>query len=102
MRKSGLGRTSGPGQHSALRLSACVAALAMAGCATATDTESGVAQAEPQWAANGWLTPGPSGDPEIIGLFAEREECEAAVADWLARQVVGNPIHGECLPIDKR
>ncbi|MBY0423381.1 MAG: hypothetical protein K2Q06_13825 [Parvularculaceae bacterium] len=56
----------------------------------------------PRWAANGWLTPGPSGEPEIIGVFARREDCEAAVESWKQRQVVGNPIYGACLPIDRR
>ncbi|MGE0409266.1 MAG: hypothetical protein AB7P23_08395 [Amphiplicatus sp.] len=77
----------------------CIAASGAASCATGNRD---VPPPAPNWAANGWLSPGRTGDPEIIGLFTERAECEQAVADWLARQVVGNPIDGACLPIDSR
>lgn len=52
------------------------------------------------WAAHGYLTPGPTSDPEIIGTFATKAECDAAVNDWMSRQVVGNPVSGDCLPVD--
>ena len=83
----------------ARRLAATAGAiLGLVGCST---TGPGPAEsAEPRWAANGWLTPGPSGEPELIGTFARREDCESAVEGWKQRQVVGNPIYGECLPID--
>ena len=77
----------------------CIAAFALGACATANQATTGAS--ESQWAANGWLSPGPTGDPEIIGLYTSRADCEDALADWLSRQVVGNPIHGECLPIDR-
>ncbi|MBI1365171.1 MAG: hypothetical protein GC153_04370 [Alphaproteobacteria bacterium] len=70
----------------------CAATVGVAACATASR--------EPRWAANGWLTPGMTGEPEVIGVYARRAECESAVNEWMSRQVVGNPIHGECLPID--
>jgi hypothetical protein len=70
--------------------------FALAACASTPDEE-----AEPQWAAVGWLNPGESGDPEVIGTYLTRAECEAAVADWMARQVVGNPVSGDCLPISR-
>ncbi len=53
------------------------------------------------WAAHGYLTPGPNGDPEIIGSFDSEAECRAAVEAWMSRQVVGNPVSGDCLPIDR-
>lgn len=79
----------------------CAAALAASACASMSEQPESSA-GEPQWAANGWLTPDPSGEPEIIGLYMTREACEAAVDDWMSRQLVGNPVHGECLPIDRR
>jgi hypothetical protein len=57
---------------------------------------------EPQWAANGWLSPGPTGNPILIGTYLTRKACDDAVKDWMSRQVVGHAIHGECLPIDRR
>lgn len=68
-------------------------AAGLAGCAT-----SGGART--QWAAHGYLTPGPNDDPEIIGSFRTEAECRAAVEAWMSRQVVGNPVSGDCLPID--
>lgn len=74
-------------------------ALLLAACASSPEPD---AAPEPRWSAHGWLSPDQSGDPEVIGLYAKRAECEEALADWLASQVVGNPISGECLPIDRR
>lgn len=54
-----------------------------------------------QWAANGWLSPSQTGEPEIIGLFETNAACEAAVEGWMSRQVVGNPVSGQCFPIDR-
>lgn len=85
----------------AWKFSAGSGLLLVAACASAPKEGAGPAP-EPQWAANGWLTPGRASDPEIIGLYARRSECETALADWLASQVVGNPVEGECLPIDTR
>ena len=85
----------------AFRLGAALAILASASCATgggsAGDSEP---FGEPTWAANGWLTPGPTSEPEIIGLYHDKQECEDAVEAWMSRQVVGNPVFGDCLPID--
>lgn len=77
----------------------CVAAMEAASCATTKDDAVNVG--EPEWAANGWLAPGPEGEPEIIGLYLTRKACDKAVDEWMSRQVVGNPVHGECLPIDR-
>ncbi len=53
-----------------------------------------------EWTAQGYLTPGPSGNPEIIGLYASESECVAAGEAWMSRQVVGNPVYADCLPVD--
>jgi hypothetical protein len=55
-----------------------------------------------KWAAHGYLTPGPNGDLEIIGAYDSEADCRAAVVAWMSRQVVGNPVSGDCLPIDSR
>ncbi len=57
---------------------------------------------EPRWQANGYLAPGRTDTPEIIGQFESKKGCEAAADAWMQRQVVGNPIFAECLPIDTR
>ncbi|MEM9494607.1 MAG: hypothetical protein AAGA09_01285 [Pseudomonadota bacterium] len=54
-----------------------------------------------QWSANGYLTPGPTSEPEIIGVFDNRPDCKKAASDWASRQVVGNPVFTECLPVDR-
>jgi hypothetical protein len=81
------------------RLVTIIASL-LPGCATTGGDET--SSEAPKWAAHGWLTPAPQGEPEVIGVYEDREDCEAALDDWLQRQVVGNPIHGECLPVDNR
>jgi hypothetical protein len=82
---------------SGFRIFSLVAAgLALAACAT---TQSGVA-ADEQWAAHGYLTPGPTSEPEIIGVYDSEGDCRAAVEGWMSRQVVGNPVSGDCLPVD--
>ncbi len=75
------------------RLSVAAAAMMLAACAT--NAASGL-----RWAAHGYLTPGPNDDPEIIGAYDSEADCRAAVDAWMSRQVVGNPVSGECLPID--
>lgn len=54
-----------------------------------------------QYAAHGYLTPGPTGNPELIGVFDNYIACEEAAQDWASRQVVGNPVFAECLPVDR-
>lgn len=54
-----------------------------------------------EWTAQGYLTPGPSGEPEIIGIYSTKPECEAAGEAWMSRQVVGNPVYADCLPVDR-
>ncbi len=54
-----------------------------------------------QWTAQGYLTPGPSGEPEIIGVYDNKADCIAAGEEWMSRQVVGNPVYADCLPVDQ-
>jgi len=53
------------------------------------------------WAANGHLRPGPSHAPELIGVFDKLSDCKDAADAWASRQVVGNPVHAQCLPVDR-
>jgi hypothetical protein len=79
----------------------CVAATTLAACASAPAPATDEAAAL-KWSALGWLSPGASGEPEVIGFYATEAECRAAVDDWMSRQVVGNPVSGDCLPVDRR
>ena len=60
-----------------------------------------MAGAKEQWAAHGYLTPGPTSEPELIGVYDNRSECDEAAEAWTTRQVVGNPIFAECYPVDR-
>ncbi len=73
-------------------------AISVSGCST----YEGPVDAGPGWTAHGYLTPGATSEPEIIGTFVSEAECMAAVDDWMSRQVVGNPVSGDCLPVDRR
>ena len=68
---------------------------ALSACATP------MSPGDAQWAAYGYLTPEPSSEPELIGIFNSIKECEAAADAWTSRQVVGNPIFAECYPVDR-
>ncbi|NNE40120.1 MAG: hypothetical protein HKN14_04290 [Marinicaulis sp.] len=67
-------------------------ALAVAACATVVGAD--------QYAAHGYLTPGPTSEPELIGVFDTVDECRDAADAWASRQVVGNPVHADCYPVD--
>lgn len=54
-----------------------------------------------EYAAYGYLTPGPTSEPEMIGVYDSARECEAAGKAWASRQIVGNPVFIECLPVDR-
>ncbi len=82
----------------AIRILAAALTIAASACATA----GGPIEEGPGWTAHGYLTPGMNGDPEIIGTYASEAECLDAVDGWMSRQVVGNPVSGECLPVDRR
>ncbi len=76
-----------------LRRSLCIAALAFAAsCASGPRVH--------EWTAQGYLTPGPTGEPEIIGVYDNKADCIAAGEAWMSRQVVGNPVYADCLPVD--
>jgi hypothetical protein len=76
-----------------MRKSFCIATIiAASSCTTAPEYR--------EWTAQGWLTPSPSGEPEIIGVYAAKDECLAAADAWMSRQVVGNPVYANCLPVD--
>jgi hypothetical protein len=77
---------------------ALATSLLIVGCATKATKDASAA--EPRWQANGYLSPGRTDNPEIIGQFANKKDCDAAAKFWMQRQVVGNPIFAECLPID--
>ena len=64
-----------------LRLATAAGAAALSACATTGES--------------------PNEDPEIIGSYATEAECRRAVEAWMSRQVVGNPVSGDCLPIDR-
>ncbi|MEM9616588.1 MAG: hypothetical protein AAF936_01390 [Pseudomonadota bacterium] len=68
----------------------------MAACAACTTSS----YEQKQWAAHGYLTPGPTGDSEVIGVFDDRVACDEAAQDWMSRQVVGNPVFAECAQWD--
>ncbi|WP_411820264.1 hypothetical protein ABFZ85_02205 [Hyphococcus formosus] len=62
-------------------------------CATSSDVT--------QWAAQGYLTPGSTSEPEFIGIYESEAECRAAGQAWMSQQVVGNPVYADCLPVDQ-
>lgn len=54
-----------------------------------------------EWAAHGYLTPGPTSEPELIGIYDKLADCKAAADAWASRQVVGNPVFAECYLVDR-
>lgn len=54
-----------------------------------------------QYAAHGYLTPGPTGESELIGVYESVSECRDAADAWASRQVVGNPVYADCYPVDR-
>lgn len=70
------------------------AVLAAFGCATQHSEYE-------EWTAQGYLSPAPTGTPEIIGVYETKAECVAAGEAWMSRQVVGNPVYADCLPTDR-
>lgn len=75
--------------RNATLLTMCVAAF---GCATS--------HGYTEWAAQGFLTPGPTSEPELIGLYKSEKDCREAGEAWMSQQVVGNPVFANCLPVD--
>jgi hypothetical protein len=77
----------------------CAAATAAASCETAEKAPV-VNYQNAKWAGNGWRSP--QTEPEVIGLYLSREECDAAVAEWASGQAASDFVRAECLPIDRR
>lgn len=84
------------------RIDRLIALASMFGAAACATHGGAPADAVLRWTAHGYLTPGPTSEPEIIGTYASEAECMDAVDYWMSRQVVGNPVSGECLPTDRR
>lgn len=96
----------------ALKVLAMAAVVALAsGCATTKNAGGPDIAREPEsvgadqralpaagFSAVGYRSPGSEG--EIVGTYPTIGDCEAALADWLQSQVVGNPVSGECLVVD--
>ncbi len=73
----------------------CLMFVTASACATQSSKNG------PEWAAYGYLTPGPLSEPEMIGVFASKRACEKAADEWASQQVVGNPVYAECYPVDR-
>ena len=82
-------------RRNAQRAVATLALFFLAGC------QNTALPATEDWAAHGFMAPGPVGPSEIIGLFYEREDCKQAAKEWMERQVAGNPVFADCYPVDK-
>ena len=74
-----------------------VGCFVITGCVS--DNTTSVAPSK-SWSANGYLTPGPTGEPDFVDLFYTQADCLKAADAWASQQVVGNPVFTECLPID--
>ncbi len=80
------------------KLCRIAAILGIASAASACATQQ---RAVHEWTAQGYLSPGPAGEPEIIGVYDNEADCIAAGDAWMSRQVVGNPVYADCLPVDR-
>jgi hypothetical protein len=72
-----------------------IAALTLGACASSYHPGG-------DWTAVGYLSPSATDNPDVIGEFDSEAACRAAVNAWMSRQVVGNPVSGNCLPTDRR
>ncbi len=82
-------------KKSAIRAALTAAVVAVASACSTLSAPAG-------FDAYGYLSPNPTADGEFIGNFPSRSECEAAGEAWMSQQVVGNPVHAECYPVDRR
>lgn len=71
-----------------------VSVLISSGCASVSGEPD-------EYAAYGYLSPGPTSEPQLIGVYKTVRACETAANEWTTRQVVGNPIYAECYPVDR-
>ena len=65
------------------------AIMSVCACASISDAR--------EYAAFGSLNPALDGQSQLIGVFSNLEECEAAADAWASQQVVGNPIVANCV-----
>ncbi|MEL7487529.1 MAG: hypothetical protein AAGJ87_09990 [Pseudomonadota bacterium] len=79
-----------------------IAAFAATACAAPQKTTEEVSRVVQQWSGNGYLSPAPTTEPQFLGYFDTEDACEAEIDAWMSRQVVGNPVFAECLPVDRR
>ena len=86
-------------QKLASRIAIIGALLAVIGCASSYSGQN--AASGDQWAAHGYLSPSPTTEPELIGIYYSVKACRAAADEWASTQVVGNPVYAECYPVDK-
>ena len=72
------------------------AALVLTACAStpAPETITYV-----RWQAIGYLLPSQTNGQDL-GLFETLGECNAAVEGWRSKQVVGNPVSGDCIAVN--
>ena len=94
-------------------VSALMMLAATSGCATSTNVSEPAKEAplrlmdefkeaDGEWTAFGYLTPTPTSEPRVIGVFKFKRDCLRSADAWMARQVVGNPVFAECLPVDRK
>ena len=72
-------------------------ALAMSSTACSTPYPAD----EEEWAAHGFLSPAPTGESELIGVYGAHADCKAAAEEWMSRQVAGVRIFADCFPVDR-
>lgn len=79
-----------------MRLFIIPALLGFAACATAPETDR---ITYTKWEAIGYLSPAQQ-NGEDLGRFETLAECQAAVDGWKSKQVVGNPVDGDCIAVN--
>lgn len=72
------------------RSAASIAGIVLCIGCTSTPTAS------QQYAAFGYMSPGPSANAEVIGVYENKMDCNEAAEGWMSRQVAGNPVYAEC------
>ena len=73
----------------------CRSAASVAGIFFCVSCVSAPAPSQ-QYAAFGYMSPGPTGNAEVIGVFENQTDCNTAAERWMSRQVAGNPVFAEC------
>lgn len=73
--------------------------LTIALCAACTTVERAPETTVTLWRAVGYLSP-TAANGEELGNYDTAEECQKIVDGWKSRQVVGNPVSGECIAVN--